>query len=252
MEARLPTHDTNIAAALFTLGFPGKCRSVLNDATGKVDITWQMGLHSVTNPRLKDARTIVGDYHNGKLEATAPAHFFLEGLRALRNRERLLSWIKGGRSIRLALVQRDTGCQPVHQRTLYIHGEAQSPPALLGRFQTTDFRLVCALGNFGIPLIHHEGSPGHYRFTVTQGSLLTGSMFNAPLLARSHAAGRLDASHPLAFAMKTLENHSRLVKHTNECRKTLLLRKPGSSKKAFIDEAASDHAFDRVSKFFKI
>jgi len=245
-EAWLPTHDTKIATALFTLGFPGRLRYVFDEKEGKPDFTWQMGTASLTVRGL-DPRKLINSFEKGDLEQKEPEHLFLEGIGPLRNRERILgsTFMKGQRSICLGLC---TGSK----RTAYIHDATWTPPASMGRFRTKDFRLVCALGRVGIPLVATAGIDGHYEFTTTQHSLLQGTFYHAGAIAAELQADRLPAEHPVRWGVKNLQNFARLSRVIDQAKATVLVRKPNSQKAAWIHEDASNEAWDRVSRHFRI
>lgn len=243
-DIHIPTPDTKLASALSTLGFPSRLRIVHDDVSGKDDITWQIGTSSLTRPGVK-LHELIAFLRNGTLEIKDPGHPLLDGLGALRNRERILSLLKQGRSIALAEDQSGT-------RTSYIHHPTITPPVSFGRYITRDFRLVCALGRFGFPLVKFQGTSGNYEFTVTMGSVLKLTPLFASVIAEKLKDDTLDAEHGIRYAIKTLENHSRLLKAIAETSPKILLRKPKSSRAAWVDANATASAFDQVRRHFKV
>ncbi len=244
MEIHIPTQDTKLAAALSTLGFPLKLRDVLDDTSGKVDHTWQIGTVSVSRPGLK-LNELLKHYRDGTLATNDPEHPLLDGLYVLRIRERILSVIKDGRSI--ALAECEGG-----KRTAYIHHPTIEAPMSFGRFTSRDFRFVCALGRLGIPIVSIKGIAGSNEFTTTARSVVAGMKYDAVSLHAALTNDNLAEDHPLRICIKTLENHSRCLNAIKASRHTVLLRKPNSKKAVWVHEDASDAAYDRAQKHFRI
>lgn len=244
MELYIPTPDTKLAAALSTLGFPVKLRDVLDDVTGSEQLTWQITPKSVSLPALK-LHNLIKHLRDGTLEKEDPQHPLLDGIAVIRNRERILDLLKQGRPITLAVCAGNV-------RTCYVHHPLVDPPVSFGRFKTTDFRLVCALGRLGIPLVSFTGSHGSYEFTTTSKAVVAGMHYDATALDLARKRETLSPEHPLLYCIKTLENHSRLLNVISASRHTVMIRKPGSKKAAWIHEDASNDAYDRVRKHLRI
>jgi hypothetical protein len=244
MEQLIPTPDTKLAAVLATLGFPLKLRDVHDEQSGRTDYTWQITPISVSRPSLSLAE-LLKLYRSGELETKDPEHPFLDGMHALRNRERILTLIKEGRSITLA------EC-PGGKRTCYVHHAAVEVPASFGRFVTRDFRLVCALGRMGIPLVSWQGVTGSHEWTLAKRSVLPGLKLDAATVSLALEQNTLGEDHPIRFCIKALENHSRCLNAIAQSKSVILIRKPRSMRAAWIHQDATDHAFERIAKHFRV
>lgn len=235
-----------LAAALATLGFPVRPRKVHDDRSGDKDVTWQIGGGNEAMP-VCNLGILLEAVKTGKLEATDPDHPLLDCIRALRNRERLLKHLLNGQPLTLA---RDVHCA----RSSFVNAAAAEPPVSLGRSVTRDFRFVCAAGILGFGLVGWKGTDGHHEFTITEKSIFPG-MLLASVIFRKLNDGTLEKDtpeHPIIYGMMACRNYSRLVKHLESAGELVLLRPKGTERRAWIDPTASDRAWDKVRKHFKV
>ncbi len=256
VDIHIPTPDTKLAASLGTMGFILRLRKVLDEKSGTQELTWQIAPNAPTRPNLK-LHELIRNLRDRTLEKKDPQHPLLDGLGSCRNRERILGHIHDGREI--ALGEDESG-----KRSCYVHSPAVAPPASFGRYVTRDFRVVCALGRFGFPIVKWTGNPGSYEFTVTARSVLPLLPGDAWHLVRGYELlqdaerdaapcdAALDPDHPFCYAMRTLENHTYLLGIIKSARQKILMRKPRSRKAVFIDEDASDAAYDLAARHFKV
>lgn len=247
-EQRTLTRDTRLAAALGTLGIPIEIRKSREAASGKVFTLFHLALRSLCG--CHDTRRLKAQIANGRLEAMDPAHEALTALRAMMNRERLLDFQNKGNFMRLAAVPHT----PLWQ---YVAGDSGLPGKAGQKelIETSDIKLVCALGLVGIPLLAMDGQRGAYRYFLPRYSLPRTDGQPPADAVRLMQAWRTcrEAMPPdcsFAHGMWGLTNRERLVNALNAEIESILLRKPRSQKSAIVRADASDDAFDRVKEHF--
>lgn len=248
-EAWTSTLDTASAATFGTLGVPIRLETTLVEQTGKRTTRFHLALTSLD--RAYDTSKIRAHFRSGKLEDRTPDHPFLTGMRSLQNRRTLHDTLKTGARYQLVKVPRTELWQ-------YVPGGPGLPGThgLLDVIETTDLRIVAALGVIGIPLLAITGSAPHHRFYLPRyGAPRADSippMDGVHLLASwRRNMEEIPWEHPFAQAARTQHNHARLLHAIQQDTEMVLLIKPRSGwKSALIAADATPAAFDKVKHHF--
>lgn len=254
-EGGFSTRNTDLAAALGTLGFACSTHAVVDQASGRKRTAFFFGRESLAAEfKALSSRQLIKDFESGQLERECPEHPLLDCLAGCLNRSRILDWLNQSHPMCLHAVQH--GGQPV--RMIYAHG-SELPSFMLGNaFVTTpDLKKVAALGRVGCPLIKWEGHPTARRFYVAKhGHFLKGERLDALQIFQDYAARGSDGKrklereqpeHPFLYVMRCLENRDRLLDHLNREIEVVVMQAL-SGKKAFVRADASDAALARAEQ----
>jgi hypothetical protein len=246
--------NTLEAAALCACGVPLRTHKTPRERTGQVE--WRFDYtpsHPVPLPGVAmTANRLVHDYRSGQLEKDTPAHPFLNALRALRNRERLLRWIKAGHTAQLVR-------HPLADVWQYESAPLVEIPSHMAAtlYHTRELKLACALGVFGVPLIRVSGILPDMTFELA-GTGFPGALTppQTAQLARDFLDGTLDArdpAHPFFIAFSAIETMQKLIRHMRSEIANIWIEKPRSKggRSAFIRADATSKARDTVFKHFR-
>ena len=261
-EGWIKSTSVNLAAALSTLGVPVQVDQTTDAKSGRGWKTLLLGLEALPTdeiglvpdgdeeappPAQIKTRVIAELVRTGKLESADPTHPVLDALRALHNRERLLDWTQ--RNIRHCIAK--TSRAP---RSHLIPGEEaetwKKPPAL---FKTGDMKVVAALAVFGVPVSRIEGREGQHTFyCANTGHDLGVPPMDANATVLAWRNDTLPPDHPFRWSMQALINRERILDFMFHQKKSILIRKPGSSLAAIVSEDANDVCMDKVQRHFAI
>lgn len=243
----IPTRDTRIAAAFGSLGILCKNEVIYDERSSTTSTTFHLSSTSADGSiNTKQLRASLND------ETLGSEHPLVDCLRAIRNRRRLLDFLKDGCCIHLKSIADGT-------RSYFAEGGTGLPGVhgQPGVVKTTDLHAVAALAGLGVSLLAVEGSVhGKQKFILSaHGEFCAGARVNAGELLRDFRSGALaqrEPEHPFLYAMMAQHNYCRLKKSVDQEVELILLRKPNSRKAAYISAKASEKAYDRVSKHFGV
>lgn len=243
------TNNTKLAAVFAALGFHIETRAteiLERKVSGRE--RFFVADHST---RLNLKRDFLRNaWATGELAKADPLHPFLVGMAAVTNYERLL--IMQSRGERYRLVTVPGGWE-------YRQGEEDSR-LMLARdlVQTTDLPLAAAMGAIGVPVVRFDGGQGSRRYVMPNQGLDTTQRASADLMRRA-VAGKLDLAlestepqHPLCAAYQASYALGRLNAHMKGHYRCIVLKAPGSQKRALVTENATNRVMDKVQKHFGI
>lgn len=232
MEAWIPTTDVNIAAVIATMGATIKVETSTDVRKGTGWTNIEFPAAQVPTVKVPSApgtgkklieKSIIALLKSGELGKYDPHHFALDGVHALHNRERILDWLKTGKSHTLARITRTA-------RSIYVLGEI--PPAVQVAaevFPTNNIKLAAALGIIGAHITKIVGDQHHHTFYVSRWTEpLEGKPLDAHALSRELFANELDKQHPLYWAFQCLKNRERILDLIHKKDPALLVRRLGS------------------------
>lgn len=244
MEIWTATKSLRVAAAFGTLGVPVRIERMLDERSGKSQISFYLGRSDLAGTF--STKEIKDLYESGELASSQPGHPLLDALGGMYNRERILDATEKGDFIRLVKIR---GAN----RAAYVDGDSGFQ-GIRGHAQvvrTGDLKLVAALGRTGVPVLAIEGGAGARRYLLPAVWDCFGVPTDVGLFVKAFRAGDLkDEEHPFFYAMGGLKARERLLDALREEVEIVLIRKPGSAKAAFIDPDASSKAFDKMRNFF--
>jgi hypothetical protein len=246
MEAwNAPTTDTRRTACYAALGFPVRVEAQIDESTGRSATMFFLGQHAAAGFPPASMSALVAALDSGDLEATDPTHPLLSGLRAMHNFSAMLNWLKTGNAQRLHGIANNAAAvyQPADQ--------AHAAPRIV--ITTRDIDVCAALAVVGVPVVSITGYAGaHNEFTLSATGLLPEKV-DAALLLKEWRAGNLkDFSGPFVDAMNALKARRDIMDFVRTQKRTVLIRKPGSRKRAVIMETAGGRVLDEVRKHFLI
>ncbi len=249
MEQWTSTLDTRCAAACGTLGIPSRIETTFAELTGVRTTRFHLGLQCVEG--IYKTKRLLADYKSGALEKADPAHPFLTIQRAFLCRNSVLDLQNKGIFCRLARV-------PGTSLWQYVPA-AEGLPGLAGHaevLQTTDLKLVAALGVIGHPLLKLEGTArAHTYFLPRWGPFLGENVPRTDAVALRAAwladKGSIPWENPFAQAMRGLHNRERFLDAVNKDVELILFIKPRTAwKSAFVRADAAPAAFDHMKRHF--
>lgn len=244
MEIWTATRNLRLAAGLGTLGVPLRIERMVDERTGKASVVFNLGIRdtfgTIETKPLKDR------YEKGDLEREDPAHRLLDALAGMYNREMILDATEKGRFIRLAKVR---GAD----RAVYVDADSGFP-GITGHaavMRTGDLKLVAALGRTGVPILWVEGQRGSRKWLLPTVWECFGKRVDIGAMVKDFREDTFaDTEHPFLYAMGGLKARERVLDAMREERELVLIRKPGSSKSAFVDPDSTNAALDKMRKFF--
>jgi len=250
MEIWTATRDTRLAASLGTLGVPIRLDSMIDERTGRSQTTFYLGVSSADGGVfVPNTKALKDRYEKKELDTEEPEHPLLDCLRGMYNWSMILDAVNKGRRIRLARV-------PGTSRTIYVDSDSGFPgvEGHGGLLRTGDVKMVAALGVVGVPILRVEGARGSRKFTLPCVGMKVGGepARDAGLLMKQYREDTFtDFEHPFLYAMKAQVAKERLLDALNSEEKMVLIRKPRSSKAAYVNEGASDEKLDKMKRFFE-
>jgi hypothetical protein len=243
------TSNTKLAAVFAGLGFPVETRATeILERKVSSRVRYYIGDASTRNSMRRDY--LRNAWETGDLEKADPLHPFLVGLAAVANYERLM--IMQSRGERYRLVSVPGGWE-------YRQGEEDARLMLAQDLvQTTDLPLAAALGAIGVPVVRFDGSHGQRRYVLPNRGL---DLVQRPCteLMRRAVAGKLDLElertepqHPLCAAYQATYSLGRVNAHLKRQLRCVVLKAPGSQRRALVTEHATNRVLDKVQKHFGI
>lgn len=195
------------------------------------------------------ANQLMHAYRTGALERADPAHPFLDALRALRNRERLLRWIMAGRPAQLAKHPR---CDRWQYESAPL---AEIPSHMAARlWMTRELKAACALGVFGVPLVRCSGVLPDMTFELSFAGFPPSSA--TCQIVDDFRSGALDdrePHHPFFIAWSAIEVMQKLKRHMQSEIANVWIEKPKSKHgaSAFLRADATSKARDQMRTHFR-
>lgn len=244
MEIWTATRSLRVAAAFGTLGVPVRIERVLDERTGKANTTYYLGTTDVF--KTLSTKTVKDRYESGELTREEPEHHLLDALAGMYNRDRILDVTERGDFIRLAKVR---GAN----RSIYVDSDSGFPgiAGQRGVLRTGDLKLVAALGRVGVPVLAVEGQAGSRRYLLPTLWDCFGTMTDVGAFVKAFRDGAMkDVEHPFFYALGGLKARERLLDALREETELVMIRKPGSTRAAFIDPSANGKALDKMRTFF--
>jgi hypothetical protein len=243
------TANTKLAAVFAGLGFPIEtARTEILERRSSSRVRYFVGEQSTRSALRREL--LRSGWENGELAKADPLHPFLVGLCAVTNYERLLIMQSRGERYRLTAVP--GGWE-------YRQGEEDARLMLATQcVQTTDLPLAAALGAIGVPVIRFEGGQGQRRYVLPNIGLDAVQQPCAQLIRRAEP-GKLDLllertepQHPLCAAYQASYSLGKLNAHLKGQRRCIVLKAPGSQRRAMVTEGATDRVMDKVRRHFGI
>ncbi len=270
MGTRCATTNLNLATALSTAGVIVSVDKMLDDPTGKQMVTFYMSPSNVENPedfnpvmtcneingplRFSTARLRkqIGD---GTLEESDPLHPVLNSMRALDNREFLLSWMNRDERARL-LIHRKAAVMFYRLGQEPFAFKIEDPTVEF--WETTDLKLAASIALVGVPVAKiQDTSTGKVFVLPRYGYACGGAPIDAIALAKRYRSGVLakeQPGHPLLWGIQTLKNRAKLLTQVKDQQFNVLIRNPKSGawinvmRSAIVEEKATPAAFDDAIK----
>lgn len=231
---------TKMVAVLAALGIPIGTDKVWRDKQGDERVTYVHGPRSIHEHRsaLPETKTLAKLYRTGELQRTDPLHPMLDGLRAIHNLLALRTWLGTGQEHELKCC--------AAQRALLMPGTAPRPESAV-IVRTANIHRAAALCLLGCSLLRiDEPSAGQPAFAFLNTSAFT---CTAAQLITEHKAGKLDHTHPFAFAVECTRTYLRLLKHVDDELTVLLFKSKHDGRYAFVREDASDRTKLNTDRF---
>ena len=245
METWTSTPKTILAAALGTLGVPIRLEKMLDEKTGTGRRDFFLGPQSLDGKY--QTGSIKARFDSGELTRDVPDHPVSDIVWAKHSRDRILDCLNKGTRINLV-----TQSNSSKLRTFYHPGGNGGFPGVRNQgdlLQTRDLNLVAALSRFGIPILNVEGQ-GMVNFILPARQHLLGTSDPVGQIVQTWRAKDLNPEHPFAYAMHGLLNYARLIKEMDNETEQVLIRKPKSSKAAYIDPDTTGRGMDKMRRFF--
>jgi hypothetical protein len=217
---------------------------MVDERTGNANTTYYLGVTCVNG--IYRTKKIKDRYEKGELQRDEPGHHLLDGLAGMHNRERILDATEKGKFIRLAKVENV-------DRTVYVDSDSGFP-GITGQqavFRTGDLKLVAALGRVGVPILAVEGPQGSRRYLLPMQWECFGKPTDVGAFVKAYREKTLkDLEHPFFYALGGLQARERLLDALRDEVELVLIRKPGSSKSAFISPEINGKGLDKMRNFF--
>jgi hypothetical protein len=250
------TKSTALAAAFGACGFP-----IRTNVTEIIELRPAFKLRffiAAQSQWLARERNPLREAHlTGELVKADPLHPFLQALRAAHNYAVLLGVQKTGTRVRLAQV-------PDAQAWHYAPGEEDARLRLMPGPRTNDLPLAAACGVVGIPVVDIEGEQGRRLYRLAARGLrsieLPQPEWETLHLIRRQQPGKpalaleqSEPQHPLCAAYQAAHDFVKLTKHLKHRHpRAVILRAPGSHRRALVMEHASDRVLDKVRRHFGV
>jgi hypothetical protein len=242
------TSNTKLASAFAALGFGVSTRMTEVLERGVTKARFFIEEQSARNGMRRDL--LRAGWENGGLAKADAMHPFLISMAAIENYEALLDMQAVGS--RWVLVQGAGGW-------VYRKGEEDSRLRLCGELiRTGDLPLAAALGVIGLPVVDIQGEPGARRYVLPAMRVEAGVLKAGELIKRE-VPGKWDLAleksmpgHPLCVGYQATFSHAALVAHMKRHFKAVVLRAPGSQRRAMVGEGASGRVMDQVRRHFQI
>jgi hypothetical protein len=244
------TASTKLAAVYAGLGFVVTTRETeLIELNNRINLRYFVSQTSTVRPSL-DRDLLREHWENGGLAQLDRFHPFLCGMAAVRNMASLLRWQDVGTRLRLAL-----------KGALYEYepGEEDSRLTLAKEcIRSKDLPLMAAMGTLGFPVIDTEGSPPRRLYVMPNTGLDPLQRKAVDLVKRADPAKlplaleTENPEHPLCLAYNGAYAFARMNAHIRSLERNVLLKAPGSNRRALVPENPSDALLDEVGRHFRI
>lgn len=243
------TQNTKLAAVFAGLGFVVSTRvNEMLERNSQVRVRFFIEAISTRNRLQRDL--LRSGWENGQLAAADPLHPFLVGMVAVTNYERLMRMQAQGERHRLVAVP--GGWE-------YRRGEEDSTMTLARELVATrDVCLAAALGAVGVPVVRIDGEPGQRRYCLPKHGL-DPTQRETGLLIRRAGPNTLDLElersepqHPLCAAYQATFALSKLNAHLKGHARTVVLKAPGTKRRALVMENATNRVLDKVRRHFGV
>lgn len=262
--------NTMEAAALCACGVPIKTFKTARESSGAVEWRFEYNPQqrvNLANVSERDvlinetgvpcssltANQLMHAYRTGGLELVDPTHPYLDAMRALRNRERLLRWILPPHAA--AQLVKHCACA----RWQYESAPLAALPVSMtaSPLITREIKIVCGLGVIGYPLARITGPISKSTFQISDVSFMEGpDLPTATHLIHLFTTGQLaatDPDHPLFIIYSALEVMQKLKRHMQLEIANIWLEKPRSKRgrSAFVRADATPKALDTIYHHFR-
>lgn len=243
-----PERNTQNAACFAALGFPIRLEKQIDASDGRTFAVFFIGSQTAPGfPSLK--LSDVRKQYAGNMEEITPKHPLLMAMRAMHNFNKLVDWLKTGTQHRLKPVAGG-------EAMIYEAGQAHPKPAVV--IETGDIDAAAALATIGVPVVGIEGYGNQHKFTLAAEGLTMNHRLHtyttdAALLLRELREGNLaDFDDDFMAGYNARKAHRLLLGHIKSARASVLIRKPGTLKRAVVMENASGDTMDKVRNHFRI
>lgn len=244
-----PQRNTQLAACYAALGFPIRLEKQIDADSGYESSVFFIGEHTAPGFPKNKLSTVQQAYKDGTMETMFPMHPLLMGLRAMHNFNRLLDWTKQGKQQRLKAIANG-------QAMTYMEGTAHAPESVM--VHTGDIDACAALATLGVPVCAIDGSGQSHRYHLPHlGQDIIGKhgAYNvdaAQLLKELRAGTLADFDDDFMAGYNALKARRQIMGAIYSTKATILIRKPNSVRRAYVQENASNKCMDRVKNHFKI
>lgn len=244
MEAWKVINNRYVAACLSVFGIKIRIEKMLDERSG----TRRLDLHHSPSDESGTQLTVqlkkFAD--DPEMRSSDPSHPMCACLLSMLNRKAVRALSQKG--VRCRLV----GAEGSHFTCYETSNEAlpgtAGHPALL---RTADEAMVAALGILNVPVLAVDQGPKGPRYLLPAQVTHKGKPVDAGATMKALREGTIDAEAPVAYAYKAQQNLDRLWAAISQEEELVLIRKPRSLKAAYVSPGSSNHALDKMWKFFR-
>ena len=244
-----PERNTQTAACWAALGFPIRVEKQLDANSGFQACVFFIGEHTAPGFPKRNLSRERQAYQSGDMERDTPLHPLLMAMRAMHNFNVLMDWIKQGDQRRLKPVANG-------QAMIYTPGTAHTADPVI--VQTGDIDACAALATLGVPVCAIDGHGNQHRFSLPHLGLdMMGGqgIYNtdaAQLLKELREGNLHDFDDDFMAGYNALKARRELMGAIYAARASVLIQKPGTSRRAYVMQNAKGATMDAVRKHFKI